>query len=523
MVKTPYGIKYANHIITNHFGDQVAKVCECLLLKGPLTIQSIMQFTQLNHKQVKNTLLVLVQHNCAQAFRYGDDPKLIPHYIAVFDNILHRVRFSKFLAIVSQDLDKLCVDIVEGLLQHGRLNVKQIVDRVNSSQREGNSVGVDALQESLRKLIIARFIEHCPAPEPILAPPTEEEVRAKKRSAKSAKIAVESATLEQSVIAAAVPMDAKRFSVDLEAELNVNGEKDHNKFPEKHAGEKRKLEASEPNIDGEAAENDIVVWRANFEEFIHRLRHKACVENVRARLDDGAAIVLSAMLDASRPEEKKVKTASSVPLSLNSIYEEVIQSEKGRNMTFDHVRAALIQLNSPPPFINEADDLFNIDFKHIIEVAQSDEVESIVLKRYGKDAYKMFRLLSKAGRLLETDKISDTVFAEKKETTKILYKMWQDDYLLMEKLVAGTATFLLWKINKHTLWEHVLDEMFHACLNLSIRVAHELEQQKEILNLPPEKRVGPSKDKYEKLKKMRFLMESSQLKIDDAIMLFHDF
>lgn len=33
------------------------------------------------------------------------------------------------------------------------------------------------------------------------------------------------------------------------------------------------------------------------------------------------------------------------------------------------------------------------------------QVESIVLKRFGRDAYRMFRLLSKAGRLLETDKV----------------------------------------------------------------------------------------------------------------------
>lgn len=33
------------------------------------------------------------------------------------------------------------------------------------------------------------------------------------------------------------------------------------------------------------------------------------------------------------------------------------------------------------------------------------QVESVVLKRYGKDPYRIFRLLSKANRLLETDKV----------------------------------------------------------------------------------------------------------------------
>ncbi|XP_065847977.1 uncharacterized protein [Euphorbia lathyris] len=527
MVKTENGIKYTVHLVTTQFGNLVAKVCEYLLRKGSLTLPNIVRYTELSQTQVKNSLLVLIQHNCVQAFRLEESgggfqatPKQTTQYVALFDNILHRLRFPKFLTIITQEFesDKLCVQIVEGLLQHGRLSLKQIVDRANSNHKEGNSIGLDTVQEKLGRLLRDHFVERCPDPEPFVAPPTEEETAAKKRGAKSAKIVVESQTLEDRVLAAAVPMDSKRF---LPIEQS-GGENDQDSL-EKHAGDKRKLDASEPDINSEVAEDQCVLWRANFEEFIRRLRHKACVEHVRARLDDGAAIVISSMLGASRTEEKKVKIASSVPLSISSIYDEVIKSEKGRNLTFDHIRAALLELGSPPPFVMVIDDSYSIDFKHIIEEAQRNEVESLVLKRYGRDAYRMFRLLSKAGRLLETDKISDTVFVEKKETTKILYKLWQDDYLQMEKLVVGTATFLLWKVKQHVLWEHVLDEMFHAALNLSLRVSYELEQRKEILNLPADRREGTMKDKYENLKKMRFLMESSLMKLDDAIMLFHHF
>lgn len=35
---------------------------------------------------------------------FGDGPKVNTQYIALFDNIIHRVRFSKFLMIVSKDL-----------------------------------------------------------------------------------------------------------------------------------------------------------------------------------------------------------------------------------------------------------------------------------------------------------------------------------------------------------------------------------------------------------------------------------
>ncbi|KAJ6869903.1 hypothetical protein NC651_034573 [Populus alba x Populus x berolinensis] len=385
-------IKYAVHIITNHFGPLVAKVCDCLLKKGPLPLREIVRYTELSETLVRNCLLVLIQHNCLQPFLleeeggFGEVNKVSSLYMVLFDNVLHRVRFSKFMAIVSQEFDKLCVDLIETLLQHGRLS----------------SGGMEALQDNMHKLVMARYVERCPITEPFLALPSEEEAApVRRRGAKSAKAFLEPETLEQRVLVAAVPPEGLRFSFELNPEIGADREK-------------RKLDALESDIDGGVADKQVVLWRVNFEEFIRRLRHKICIETVRTRLDDEAATVFTAMLDASRSEEKKIKTASSVPLSENSIYAEVIKSEKGRNMTLDYVISVLV------------------DFKHTIEVAQTDEVESIVYKKYGKDAYRMFRLLSKAGRLLETDKISDSIFLEKKETANILSKMWQGDYLQME-------------------------------------------------------------------------------------------
>ncbi|XVF12506.1 hypothetical protein REPUB_Repub08aG0124600 [Reevesia pubescens] len=485
---TQYGIKYAVNLITTHFGDLVAKVCECLLRKGPLALQAIVRFTELTSSQVKNSLLVLIQHNCVQAFileqpgDHGDGAKLNTQYIALFNNIIHRWRFPKFLTLVSQKLDKPCVELLEALLLHGRLTLKQMSDRAKSGQNEGDEVILDAVREAFIKLLNAHFIERCPASEPVLTKPSEEEASARKRGPKSAKILEEKISLEQRVLEASVPSEALRFLLVTQTEPAADGGKDESNSSSTTPGEKRKHDAIESETECGATDGEVVLWRANFEEFIRRLKHKACVENVRARLDDGAIIVFGAMLEATRSAEKKVKTDNSVPLSLNSIYEEVIKSEEGRNITFDRVRASLVQL-SCPPFVKAVNESYSIDFKKIIELAQNEEVESIVLKRYGRDAYRMFRLLSNSCRLLETDKIADTAFVEKKDTPKLLYKLWKDDYLHMEKLqLTGVrqSQFLLWKVNKNTLREHVLDEMFHAALNLSQRVAYELEQEKEV-------------------------------------------
>ncbi|XP_016553944.1 uncharacterized protein LOC107853471 isoform X2 [Capsicum annuum] len=123
-------------------------------------------------------------------------------------------------------------------------------------------------------------------------------------------------------------------------------------------------------------------------------------------------------------------------------------------------------------------------------------------------------------------KISDTTFVEKKDAVKILCKLWKDEYLEMKKVItqgARQSEFILWKINKQSLWKHVLDKMYHAALNLRLRITNEREQGKEILQMPREKLVGGLSDRHTRLRKIWITLESSLMNLDDALMLFHDF
>lgn len=522
MASTQYGIKYAVHIITAHFGNLVAKVCETLLRRGPLTLRLLVRFTELSSSQINNSLLILIQHNCVQAFtavtegEFGDAPKADTQYLALFSNILHRMRFSKFLAIASEKLekDKDCEELLEGLLQNGRLSMEQIIERAKSSKHAGNRPIPDVVNESLLKLLNAHFVERCPAPEPTLSPQVEEQPPPRKRGAKAAKVSEVPPTLEQRLVESARPMEVIRFSIG-----ETNTEAEESEHYSSISGQKRKR--GDLDMIQESGDADgIILWRANFDEFIRCLRHKACIEHVRSQFDDGAVNVLSAILEATRSSEKIVKTEITVPLSLENIYEEVMKNEVGRSMTLDRVEASLSALGC-----SGMED-YKINLQKIIEQAQIDEVESIVLKRYGRDAYRMFRFLSKTGGLVETEKISDSAFVDKNEAPKILYRLWKDEYLYMEKVAITVPRYslcLLWRVDRYNLWEHVLDEMYHASLNLQLRQAYEMEQDKELLNLPPDKRGGPLEKRYNRLRNVRILLESSLLKLDDALMLFHDF
>lgn len=519
--------------ISSYFGDIVAKVSECLLRKGTLPLGQIIRFTELSKQNAVNSLLVLIQHNCVQAFaiqiegNFGDASRIITQYMVLFDNIIHHMRFPKFIAIISEELGKECEEVFEGLLQHGRLSVNQIADRhkETSSLDGGNSTALETLHGSFNKLVNARYVERCPAHEPFLAPPAEGETPAKKRGAKSTKMAEE--TLEARALAEAAPMDSVRFLVETDILTDVPGQSSNENPTSVTVGEKRKQDSMESDTEIWATnKKKEVLWRVNFEEFVRYLRHKHCIENVQARLDTGAATVLRAILEATRRSETKVKMESSVPLSIDDIILEVIKSEEGRGINADRIRASLAQLGCDIPSITGIDETYSIDLKNIIELAQNQEVDSIVLKRYGREACRMFKLLSQTPRLIETDMISHATFVEKKDTVRILHQLWKDDYLhmeVMEKPNNKKDKFLLWKVKKPALWEHILDDMYHAALNLRLRIAYEHEQEKEIVQIPREKLVGDLEKRYKRLRKIRIVLESSLVKLDDALMLFHDF
>lgn len=79
------------------------------------------------------------------------------------------------------------MEIFEGLLQHGRLSMNQIMDRHKGMHKaltsNENTTAADVLHENFSKLAEARYIERCPAHSPFLK--TEKEDGAKKKTPKS--------------------------------------------------------------------------------------------------------------------------------------------------------------------------------------------------------------------------------------------------------------------------------------------------------------------------------------------------
>ncbi|GAB2222018.1 hypothetical protein Drorol1_Dr00013215 [Drosera rotundifolia] len=523
---TQNGIKLAVYIITNDFGKLVAQVCECLLRRGSLTRQGIARFAELPSEKVKKCLWILIQHNCVQAFALeqqgdlGKPPIVNTHYMALLGNIVQRIRFPKFLAIAKGELSQQvgptngqqCALLLEGLLQHGRLTLTQILDR--ATQEDENNADPKAVRERFFLLVKNRFVEHCPSPEPHMPLPPEGEQPTKKRGSKSSHTTIKEVALEEQALADAMPMEAERFSVDAVTTADTENETNRNGVFAIRSGEKRKLMEVESELDDVFPEKE-PIWRVNFHEFNRLLRNKACIDTVRTRLDDNAAKVLSAMLKASG------SSASTVSVTLDAIFEELLKSNQTMTMTLDHVRTILDDIGCDSDRV----DMYSLGLSDIIKQAKIEEIESIVLKRYGREAYRIFRLLRSNSLYLDTDKISDRVFMDKKEATKILFKLWKDNFLHMEKVSRGAIKDKdahPWKANDSNLYYKILDELYHVVLNFQIRSNYEKDQRRELLQISKEALTGENKTNLDRLRKRMMLLVNCILKLDDALLLFQD-
>ncbi|KAM0930977.1 hypothetical protein ACQ4PT_000671 [Festuca glaucescens] len=500
-----HGILLAVNLISDHFGPLVAKVCECLLRHGALPLPEIVRRVRLPRGQVKNTLLILIQHNCVQAFSSPkvagrkDEPP-VTLYLAIFDNVLHRLRFSKFLAVVRADIPE-SEDLIEGLLQNGRLTFDQLVERTISKVQEGTT-GREEIHLNFNKLVYARYVERCPKPEPFFNPlGDEEQTSARKKVPKTVE---EALSLEKKVINTATLSDPERFS-----EIPYSMEDCTEDPPKSVSGAKRKHRAFEidEELNSTIPENE-VLWRANFEKFIFCLKKKFCADRKKSKLKVGTHIIWESFFEANLTDND----TNSATSSINGILEKLGQKEGGAAMTLDQITQVLEELQCTTS--TDDPEAFTFDLRQMVEACKNEEIESLVKKTYGQEAFTIFRLLAQ-GRPVETDQIIDTTILDKQIVHSTLYRLWKDDYIDTAEKVGSTpgtgyAQFFVWRA-KNTFREKYIDNLYHTALNLRLMV----NRMAELL-------LEGSMDET-KVKNRKNALILMLARHDDSLMLFHGF
>ncbi|GBG60526.1 hypothetical protein CBR_g5701 [Chara braunii] len=187
-------------------------------------------------------------------------------------------------------------------------------------------------------------------------------------------------------------------------------------------------------------EESDVLWRVNYDEFIRRFRHQACVKLIKERIDATASLVFETMLKETRAQEGPVKQKFSASMSLEAITSAIRSTSEGRLMTMDRVRSALQQMITDTSQIIQkmGEGLggahYVINLQSIVRLMTMQELEGIIANRFGLSGCRVFRLLLMK-KQLEQKQIAEMAMIPIKDTREVLYTLLKEEFVQLQVLL----------------------------------------------------------------------------------------
>ena len=451
--------------------------------------------------------MVLIHHNCVAPLRGGTPDSDALYHIHV-DNILHRLRYPRFLLHTRERMGETHEALLEGLLEHGRLRARALFERAGVFQRRRGRRRREPEGRALEQEV-----------------PRGEGVRG------SGGRAFRGARPRGFGDAASADEDDE---MDGEADVDADGSPPPSRAGVSDAGATPEVRTS-PRGDGGGfgAEDDL--WRVNADEFNRRFRHVACAALVREKVDDAAGHLLLAMLELSRAHEAKVNEERSTPVSEAEIVRKALAEDAAFGV--ERAKTTLEKMaNDTSELISCVGDAhggpnYCVNMRRIIDLIRMKEIEAVVRERFGGPACRIFRLLIMK-RNLEQKQIAEMAMIPVKDTRELLYKLLKAEYVQIQEVArtsdhAPSRTFYLWRVDLLRVVEQVGRELYRATSNLRARLIHELSQERETLQLLERAQdtstVPLTAGQRQNLVRMRTVatsLESSLLRLDELVCFF---
>ena len=457
----------------------------------------------LKPSRIAQVLVVLISQNCVvpvQCELPQHDASHVVSYKIDVDQILHRLRYPRFLLHTKECMGPVHESLLEGLLERGRARASELFESSQISQTataRKTKPKRNALEDAFEDLVDGRFIERVP------------------------------------------------FGWDVGDDflLQENGEDQDLEF---HGNERRTAGHSNQNKTSSSNPRDNLfgdehLWRVNSDEFNRRFRHVACAALVREKIDDAAGHLLLVMLELTRAHEQSVNEERSTPVGEREIVIHVGRNPGVFKFTPELINTTLEKMvTDTSELISRIDDhagggngtQYCVNMRRIIDLIRMKEIEAVVRERFGGPACRVFRLLIMK-RNLEQKQIAEMAMIPVKDTRELLYKLLKAEYVMIQEVArtsdhAPSRTFYLWRVDLLRVVEQVGRELYRATSNLRARLIHELVAERETLSVLADKTkdvtnlnlTETQKQNLRRVKRSATALESSLLRLDELVCFF---
>ncbi|KAJ7684718.1 RNA polymerase III subunit RPC82-domain-containing protein [Mycena polygramma] len=526
--------RLCTQIIHSHFGPLTANVASVLLTRGRLTLAQVVRFTSLRPRTVRASVLVLVQHNALWHAQSEDEGEVLEVNI---EECLMRLRFGRFVWQAGQLFGEAGAEIVQLILDHGKLRLPDIVSELSSGDPKGTSV----YSQTLHALVTASYLK----PSTVLSHISPRDKRMRYEAEEKAKI-VNFPTAKE-LREAREAADARLKREEEEAEkVGLKRKAKEQKGPR---STKRKIVEEEDVVD------PTVYFRVNCDKFNIHIRNALIVKAAKERFNDGAALVLKTTLKVTESKQKDVSDVRTEPVTVSNIAVSlsdqedlasglILKTKNPSNTTcIKDYLGVLSCADNPTPagraaaFLSYGSSKVQIEFETICKRLRRRVLESVTRERHGAEGVRILRLLLDTGKMDEKQ-ISKVVMIPGKDVRPLLALMSAESLISTQEVPKSAdrnpaRMFYLWHVDLQKAYSVILGNLYKTLYNIGVRRQAEQEEPMVKAVLEKRERSDVSQDEAGLMSRMELDMikewEAKQekltvleMRVDESVFMLRD-
>ncbi|KAL1685366.1 RNA polymerase III subunit RPC82-domain-containing protein [Schizophyllum commune] len=465
-------------IIKSHFGPLTAKVADALLTRGRLPVSQIVRATGLRPRTVRAACLVLLQHN---VLWYALDPidgevlEISP------EECMLRLRFGRAVWQAGQLFGQAGSDIVQLVLDHGKLKPPQIVEQLSLSSPKETTVH----RQTLHKLVTLAYLKPS-TPKRHLSPRDKAIKYELEEKAKIAGFPTAKELREAKEAAVA------RLRREEEEDAACGLKRKARDQPGYRPAKIRKREDEE-----EMEVNDEVYFRVNFDKFNTHIRNQLIEKAARERFNEGAAAVMRAVLKATESTQTGLTEERSDAVSIGNIILNIPEdadlasglaisaSKASKSTCTKHYLDLLACADNPTPtgrasaFLSYGSKI-QAEFGLIGRRLRRHVLEASAREKHGANGLRVVRLLLGSGKL-DDKQVAHGVMLPAKDVRTVLAALAADSLVSTQEVPKTadrnpTRTFYLWHVDQTKAYTVLLGELYKTLYNIGVRRQAEREE-----------------------------------------------
>ncbi|OZJ05024.1 hypothetical protein BZG36_02143 [Bifiguratus adelaidae] len=530
-------------VVYEQFGDVAEAVVRILCRQTRTNLAQILKETKLTRQQVREALVVMMQHNLIKYSLSQEGQRMATYYEVDEYEICMRLRFGSFIYWAGEWFGPDERFIIEFILLYGRATPEMIYDYVINKGKQGKVTKAAAkkhserrkqVEQTLLRLVNMRFV--------VGTRPTDAYSKIQKRLEaeyrEEAKLNMPATATDKTKIKTVIEEEEERDMASSENYgLKRKATDDIDSAPlKRHAG----ADAFD-NIEIDPA----ATFRVNYDRFNMRFRAATIEELVSERINRPAAVVMKRFLELTDHKVKETKDPqSSVATSITisqairpdadlasgiALRRDDMDDEEGPSKQQLTQMFLEIMTKDQIGFVAKKDDRghgeYVIQFAKIRDELKKRVFFEVLQEQFGSLSVRLVRILMEKGKLDEK-MIQKIAMIPQKDTREKLFLLEKAGFVHFQEVPktadrAPSRTYYLFWVDLDTSYLALTNYIYKSMTNVRQRKQHERHLRQQIIEKTERKDVQENQEllgaynqkEYAELQQMLSKLEVAEARI----------